>query len=523
MNTWTFRLEDQPNQYGRQGFHGLWFLLTYGEADEHYPEVVQTPTLRWQVTDEAITVEWEALADLERLMNCQLGDFRHGIAVPPGFETDPDKPGFYVTARAHHGICGRHFYAKSGRRRSRSRACKMVIDNLESPASTPEAPKKFQREVMQHDRATGPKDVLIMNGAGRWGRLFCANIIHPGLAKWNSTEVSVTPKDYFLLSFSCLSYLWVQSVEDDVVGISLDGLPMREAARFRRRWASLAGGSLYTVHGGYKLACWMIGAVLDLPLRSYAVLYVRGGERSKKSVTGLWRPEMAHHETASVYRLLDELAGIAGHDGAGHQLRVTRSIPVRVFPSKTITALDVLIQNLGQGQSWYVGIGPGATCDRNQFNPEREAFIGFTEEEQACLLLLHNTLGNDMEQEILRRMNRLFGALVHHYNQKFEGGRNNKVAWQRSRDRARRFALSTELNRATHRATILKAINAISAEANFWGAFTEEQVLWLLDRAEDQPVEVQQLLIMGCAIRVPKTDNDKTDNDKTDNDKTDND
>ena len=72
MHTWTYDLTRLTSSVERLGFHGLSLLLHHGENNPHYPEVVQSPTLKWTCTETAITISFETEADINKLVACQL-------------------------------------------------------------------------------------------------------------------------------------------------------------------------------------------------------------------------------------------------------------------------------------------------------------------------------------------------------------------------------------------------------------------------------------------------------------------
>jgi len=507
MTRWVFDLGSETSVHRRLGLHGLWRLLHHGENDEHFPNVVQSDTLRWTLTDTTVTIDWETPDDLNRLMGCQLGDFRQGIGCPPGYATDPDEPGFYATARAHQGICGTYFSVMKGGRRSESmslpkdakkkgaKEAKIAawraafghepitqVDNLPAAWSTEDEPRNVELKVTPHMRSDQAPEVPVTSKGALAKRTY-SSVFHPALAKWNNTAVKASGEDLFLVSFACLAYVFTLS-SDGFVGLGLDLDTFPETDRLHRRWCR--SRSILKVSGDPRAACWVIAASLGLPERTFDTLTPGGG--------GPFRPAAPAHGTQRAYNALGAMISPAAKS---RELWRTAAVPVRVLSDgHTNYVLDALVRNLEHGFAWYRDLGGAATVTRHVGRPNE--MHGLYPSESIVLTNLCSTMETTMEKQVRRRMNELFHSLARHYREHF--GCSTGDAY----DRARRFALHTHLNRAFNVATIMGSITSIQKESGYFIRFTEDEVDWLSLRARENPAEVRSLLCIACTTKFER-------------------
>lgn len=512
MQNWILDRSQISDPILQMGWSGLALLLTHGEASDRYPEVKQTDRLRWSLTETTITIEFEEPSDLHLLLNCQLGDFRDGVGIVPGYEVNPNRPGFYVTARAHGGICGGMFASKKGARRSWSlgekdkrKAHEAVhgpvldkVDNLLAPWATEKDPARLVMTVTPHRRAASEDGLafdLTPKGAFSKATRF-GNVVHPGLAQWNFNTVQGPPQDYFLASFSCLSYFWTHSSQVGVIGLGNIAPTLSEVLRLTTRW-TIRGESLYSVAGDAYAAAWAIAAALRLPPGSYPLVYALG----KTTIVGSFQAHsMGGYALDSIYKMLDSLSENLSPEGSALVLRRMASIPVRVFKDKTVTVLDIIFRNLQSGRHWCVGLGDGVTTDRNHYTNSKKPLVGFLPKERALLALIADHLGDTMERQIANRMSYLHWAVTQTFK---------PVYGQRAYEKARDFCVATHLNRVNTYGGLLKAINEIRQKAGMSpaGQFTAEEFDWLLAQAKRDLLAVKHLLILACGgvdFRTPE-------------------
>lgn len=554
MNAWTFDLAKETDPIRRLGIHGLWRLLHYGGSGEFsdcYPDVRQSKTLQWEMTDTVITLRWETVDDLNLLMGCQLGDFRRGVGVIPGYETDPDLPGFYATARGHLGITGTYFFSTTGMRRSDSLAPPAktkgggetgvdqekrekkeaqkgallaewkamfpgndpttVVKNLPKANSTEEEPASLELPVNPHARSrslpSSSQWTPPMLTAGKKGleSTGYGNVIHPALAKWNAIEIKAYPKDFFVASFSCLSYIYTKAV--DVVGLGMDFPTFSEADAKHQIWASGSKGTcVLWVEGNSRTAAWTIASLLNLPPRTYSVLSPEGHF--------LFSPETPKMDVGKVYALVS--SGLIPKSKLG-EIKSLGSIPVRVKPDGGILEefLDVLLRNLEHGFAWYRDLGGVATIERTA-KKSKETTVGLRRWERTALQKIterpQSPLESEMEQRIAKRMKSLFESLVHANRKHFSLAHPSPAnKWtDPAREKARDFAIRVHLNRAFNRSSILSALSRIRSEVTLLSPdtsaffFDDEEFAWLLQRSDENPGEVRSLLIFACEVRSTK-------------------
>ena len=476
MNTWHFDLTRMDSPLKESGLHGLGRLLIHGESDDHYPLVKQTDTLQWEVTDTAVTLQWDSPADLMQLMNCQLGDFHHGIGVPPGWCNDPALPGFYATVRAHQAIVGGGFSSMSGPRRSSSlgnvnRKKAWVAEHgceplTEVSSASEDGEHPITLAVKPHAWNTGKVPLLDLKvtakGAFKKNQP-AGQVLHPALNKWNNTQVRLTPEDRFLLSFSCLSYVYFW-MNTGLAGVGLNLRTFSEADTYHRKWAGRHDPrTILSLHTNETTAFWCVAALLKLPSKyAYPTL--------SADKVGMFRPQTVNHETEFVYRVLHD--GLTTSDKARHLFRL-KSVPVRIIghwdsdSKKTESLHDILLANLGAGRHWCTDLGDIALLSRgSKGNPfgGSSVYRGLTKAEQETLSAAVSTLESPMEKAIADKMGRLFAHLVRYYvNHSAHNDPN--AAWEAARKRARQVACDVHLNRARNLQSILEAIYQIQKAA----------------------------------------------------------
>lgn len=542
MNVWTFDLLKEANPIKRLGIHGLWRLLHYGSGRfaDYYPEIRKSATLDWTLTDTSVTLRFESAADLNRLLSCQLGDFRYGVGVLPGYQPEPGRTGFYATARAHQGTCylkdgnfPGHFSVKKGTRRSESllppkpvaedteetekerekreakaafyldwkaqfgREPVQAVDHLPKSSSTEEKPTSLEIKISPHARSKNT--IAIEEGKRGFKSDTFSSTHHPAYSQWNLHAVKGEADELFIVAFSCLSYVHTLA-SGGLLALGIDLPTFAEADEKHRLWgADQDPRNVLWVDGGTRTATWLIAAVLDLPARTYSVLSPDG--------PFLFFPDAPGRDISQVYRALsgalsprDKAGEIKGTQGVPTQTRIKRKKETEE-EEKLAYAIDAIVHNLEHGFAWYRDLAGVATVLRlnnmtGLYPAEREALRRITERP-------YSSLESPMEQQIATRMKSLFESLVKAYHAHFSLPQTQD-GWERARDKARDFAIRVHLNRAFNRETIFSSLSRIHAESgNFVPFFNADEFAWLLKRTEENPGEVRSLLIFACEVRSP--------------------
>lgn len=544
MNRLYFDLTREQNPLLRLGAHGLWALLTHGVGSKYgdrYPEVEQSETLSWELTDTTITLHYESVDDLNRLMMSVLGDFRDGVAVPPGWSGDLSIPSAYPLSRFHSATVS--YFAPDrakGRRRAYSlgngknpgddkkwaswraahpgRVLRSTIETCNKIKTDSDGnPIPYPVSFTPYEMSPANRLHLKANNSGIPNKMQEGmGSFHPALGKWNENAIDMPFEDLFLVSFSCASYVYTLSDEGKnfsdkkalPVGIGIDAPTFAEADELRRRWTALSDNPyLIRVWSNDHTALWMMSATLDLPDRTYQTLTCRG--------PGQFRPATVTHKTQFVYGLFrsQPMTRLA----MGGVLAGLGSVSLRRIMSggkKYRTTLhDVVLRNLERGDSWARGLD-----DLTRTNPELSRF------QRRIFTYMADNLGDPMELEIIRQMNWNYNSLV----RKFHDEDPNKD-WDKARKRAQDF-FKIHLSHAYSMGDIILGIQSIKDLHPNAPGLTEAQWEWVTNTAKADPDLVRGLLLAGRAYQNPKKakgsdgpETDTSDDEDTDPDDTDTD
>lgn len=486
-NHMRFDLTQETDLYRRLGLHGLYRLLAYGEEDEHFPGVRQTETCQWEIDEDANTIDlwYDSQDDLVVLMNNQWGDFRHGIAVNPGYETNPDKDGAYVTVRFHQATAGRFFFGMTGPRRSGS----MSKDK-----------DKGRAEInhLQKVLGNGETTPLVMgytrhnaNPLMKIGKHFSA-AVHPALSQWNYSSITATPEDYFLISFACLSYIYTMSSED-LVGMGIDRPTFVQAATVHDHWRFIGGDgaarNVLWVSGGVRAALWVMASALDLE-GTFSALY-------KKGDTGhlLFNTRLPNDRTVQLFEMVRSFQCAQDKNG---KIRGTYSIPVRMKSSTEVheTALDRIVFNLENGLRWFLGL------DETLYQTERGVKGLYRSESDLYTLIFQGDPDmDDIEREVGRKFNHIFYTLARKYAR--DAGREKPQ--DKDHEKARKRITRTYLARASTTDSLLDAVASIKDESGWDGTFTADEGAYILMKARSNPMELRSFLNLSLNIRFNQT------------------
>ena len=514
---WVFDLAQTAHPIRRIGIHGLCQALYYGEGNPRYPGVKQTDHLQWSMGDTAVRIQFkgpEGIAGLNGLMSSHVGDFRDGIAIPPGYPDDPSQKGFYATVRAHQAIT----FARFGRRSlslssqaNASRRRKWIEEHGRTPIEEVASAfrmvdgelEPFSKKVTAHQ--WNPVLSLEQTAKKKTLRRFQeqgGKALHPSLSKWNDFGAKLTPEDKFLLTFSCLGYVYSWLKEGGCIGLGLDLPTFPEAREYHDIWCCTEPKILFTIPGSEHTAFWLIATILGLPDRPYPTL-------SDRQV-GMFRPSVESYETEFLYRVLHK--GLTNADKSKMLYRV-RSVPVRVYetsaddkPSKVITLQDIVLRNLEHGQHWSLGLDACAFLVRKKPGSKKKGSEGLYKSEALDATEIINALTSEdpVEKAVMTRMNWMFGHLVRYYATRKSATNPN---WDKGRLLARQHAVRIHLNRATTFTGVIDALNAIRDKAPSvpdgkggnkscpW--FSDAELQWILDH-KDEPYLLRSLLTFAC-------------------------
>lgn len=494
----------------RAGLFGLWRVLKYGEHDDNYPGVKQTENLQWELGETTIKLTFRSFRDLIPLMRDMLGHFPHGIANPPGYESNPLASGFYMTLRVHQALFA-YFRKKSGGARSESFALpkeeqkkaekeqkilawrKRFRNEPITEVATLLMPKrkeddkdepfKLETTPRMHCPEFPPEDLFMEEGKVKKS-VGMKVVFHPACMAWRNKKIWKDPFDAFLIYFSCLSYVYTcngkdSDGKDTYVGVAVDADTFTEADRYHRGWASSTEiMRIVTVWGDETMACWFIAAALGLPERTYLTLTPRGA--------GMFTPIAPAHPQTAVY---EALRGMVRAVDVNEMLWTVDRIPIRKGKNPP-SATERLVSNLADGATWCRGIEGALTVEKK--GPDGKVYEGLSKRDKESLARVARILGGPMEKQVMQRMSKLYGSLIIHYKEHFG------VGWPTARKKAMNFAVKSRLNGAHHRSTLLGAINEIRQEADSRVTFSQEESDWLIQHAGENPEDVRSMLILAC-------------------------
>lgn len=510
---WTFDLKNEADPVRRGAIHGLWRLLHYGEGDDRYPGVKQENGLSWTITgDSRIEIRFTDPMSLNALMQCQMGDFRDGLAVPPGYEgnvnhEDAYATGIYCTlqgafksmagasrgtslsgkkdetqawvkAHGHQPVtaiaCG-HEYTKLQNGEWVTVAFSLTVNpwkwdqNLRiwDPPGLNEAEDSEGEPVLNPE--TGEPVMKVTKGG--WKKTGSV-AIHPALAKWNDKAIKMDPQSLFLLSFGCINFI-ACSVSTAAVGLSPDGPDFSSVDVYHKRW--IRNPLLKTCHLDARTALWAVAAVVELPKGSYPWCGKESFgifDTSGYTTQSLDRIYAAINNTKTRLSPLNTVA----------QLQKLNTRPVSDKPGNKTLFLTQIVRNLERKVPFYMEL------ERVPFkiNPNMANLL--TKPEEATF----------------KWMKDLSSAV---FNQLIEAGHSKDSAGKRTVT----LMQETNLRRARNRAGILDAINRIQAFLNVPKTMPADVQKYIWDRAGINPLEVRALLIFACnTLKEKKAVPDKT-------------
>lgn len=517
MNKYLFDLDSETRPLFRAGIHGLWRLLRYGEGHPEYSAIRQTETLKWSYTDTTIQLEWASYDDLHLLLNNMLSDMNYGIAVPPGYETDPDRQGFYITARQHQGIVS-PFKEMRGSCRSVSLGASPSEPKPEKKNTKKPTKEKTKQEIEEEQKKAEKKAekradwiawvaehghqpvfqvdnlsvdsehslVLSVQPHRRVDNMFLikkdgkpvstfSTPFHPALSAWNNKQIKASTEELFIVAFACLSYIFTMS-KGGPVGLAIDAPTFSEADSYHRRWLSAGEPrNVLWVDCGYRTVLWVLSCAVDLPVGSYHAITPCGSQ--------LFYNQALYNQNL-IYAALGSSMEVISKNGF---LKKVSWIPV----DSTGTFLDVVLRNLESNQPWFKGLVGMFTFVRNK----ELKYIGLSTRDSFFVTKIGEILMNDIEKKTARWMHSLFLSLAKAYGKKDES----------DFDKATSVAISTHLARASSRASMIGALNAIQRDAGH-SSIPDDVYDFIWDRSERHASEIREFLIMACKLRYPKAE-----------------
>lgn len=563
MNTWNFNLQTETNPVFRQGIHGLSRLLRLGEKSDCYPEIHQSSSLSWSVTDTQITLQWETTADLERLMFGMLGDFRHGVGVPPGYATSPEDVGFYVSARAHDAINGQIFREKKGACRSRS------LDKMVDAFRTAFPHFQVVEEVSCAARKNSDNEdepirlkVTPHFRPGTWispkGQAKAEQVKPPkksvlaAAAKALNVDVAdiKAPADVFArLLQACEEQGLPVPAELEAQAVSGEEPPLKikktfgvvyhpllakwndcdiactEQENFIASFACLAYAFTRATEGP-------VGLALDLPTFSLAERFHR--KHAGQDALGVL-PWVDGSERLAAWALASRLELPDG------TYMVVSAMGVQWFSTK-LPAQDAstrLRQALLAAEVPQDTIG---TIRRLRMVPTRnlktdkepllvsalDQILTNLQGGQSWLVGLEGTAtvkrrtkaSSDPHVGLFKSEAEIFAEVVHTLEDAMETQIRNEMRKvfvalgykyesnfgkaSKPWDRARKFVINTQLNRVTNAQSLMEALNQIVQEAGVGHSFTPDTFAAIWAMAEKQPLKAKALLSIACTVFTPK-------------------
>lgn len=90
VNCFKFSLKTEHNPWKRAAIAGLYRVLTQYKYSAVHERIRPTATCYWNITDDTdIEIHFDSISELDSIVQDSLGDFTRGIAISPGFSTDP--------------------------------------------------------------------------------------------------------------------------------------------------------------------------------------------------------------------------------------------------------------------------------------------------------------------------------------------------------------------------------------------------------------------------------------------------
>jgi hypothetical protein len=487
-NHWQFKLTEEGDVFLRLGIHGLYRLLAHGEGAENFSTIKQSKTLQWELDTEANTIDlwWEAEDDLSRLLQGMWGDYSGGLITNPGYEHDPDKDGAYVTARFHGAVAG-YFSTGPGKKRSQSSGKRVKLDHLLLPFNDKKG-ESIPWEISFTAHTHPPeKSKLVFQNKKRG----MSSTLHPALTTWHGESLTCTAEQGFLLSFSCLAYIFTYCT-DGYVGLGIDLPSFAEADAVHRRWSfsgsENSGRAILTIAGKRDTALWVMAVALGLD-GTFSAIY-QPEPRSKSTGHKMFNTRLPGRREQRLRELVPQFFQDA--DASARFLR-TLNMPLRSYEKggRMVTmesVLDRVIHNLTHGFRWFAGMHeyPSKTNNRPTKKHEQKLLLNLCQGDPDMDLV---------EQEVCRKFRNLYYGVA---LQEAERVRGPKAAPKpEDYEHAERVVVRTELNRANNTASILRAINNIKRVSKTNLVWTADQQEYLITMARQDPITLKAILVLS--------------------------
>lgn len=511
MNTYRIHvdLDLEADPVRRAACHGLWRFLHHGEKDDRFPVVRQTDTCKWTLTDTTLDLEG-TVEDFNNLLAYQLGDFRDGIAINPGYEANPNDPAIYATILFHRGTTSTEYFRgpsgscrSKGLGRAQDKDLKVawiakwghpMIEKVSCLRRADATPVEMQ--VTPHMRSENT--LKLIEGEIGKGKNKTVGLTDPAkyttavscaVATWNNVSIKADPLDVFLLSFSCLSYIYTGAV-DDLVGLAVDAPTFSAADTIHRRWQGKYEDSLglLWVRTSDRAALWVLAAVLRLR-GVFPALTSKGPLLFDTSLPG--------DRTTLLFDLLRAQAK-AGVLEANSKFSVIDHIPVRTKAdgSVLLSTTDLIVFNLENSFRWFRDLGGIYSCKR-AFKSQGQEYVGITKKESRYVQPLIDQEIDMTPTEIA--LMKSFGVLFRGVAKTLAGpdGRPNY-------DRADSFVFAQNMARATNTRGLRDAIDKIVHKSAYKPDWTLEEVVLMWEMAAKRPADLRALVTFGCKARFEK-------------------
>lgn len=291
--TWTYNLAEEKDPVKQACIIGLHRVLSKSAASKVHTTLVQTKTCTWELTDSTVTITFTDLADLNAITRKMLGDFTRGIAIIPGYPTNPLDESFKISINVHRASIHNIFKpAKKGpqwaastnpgaRKDKKPYLDKFVADNaanfellkgfgnITPNAALPSAdhPDRLIFPPSLELKSLKPQPILAMR--------------HPMFTMWYNNSPSILAQEAFLLSFAIAGYVYLsvntvtasenkkaeRKTEYVAIGLVADAFSQVDA--WMDKWLSKPQPE---INGPPELALWTLATILNLPDANYPVI-----------------------------------------------------------------------------------------------------------------------------------------------------------------------------------------------------------------------------------------------------------
>lgn len=397
-NIWVFNLLEEKDPFVLACIVGLHRVLSQAHNSVVHTNLVQTPTCTWVLTETTITITFLTLEDLNAIVREMLGDFTRGIAIIPGYPTDPMQYNFRISVDAHRASIHNIFKpakrgpqwaastnpgAKKGKKSYLNAfiaANKGYFDQLLSFGKI--TPNAALPPINHPDRSLFPPNIAL--DATKPGTMA---IRHPMYAMWYNQERCNTLKNQFLYTFAIAGHIYLgvntvipsehkkieQRTEYIALGIYAD--TFSQVDKWMDDWFDIQP---LNISGPPQLALWIIAAFLKLHNTSYSVIdRINGGYY-------LFRPTQQEKFYSLMNQFVEGLTNEAG-------IVITRRVHYDPL-------LWPLLDNYFKGTVWYANV------------PKNINTIYYFEKRQENLQRLIEQIANTEEQELLKSLSNMIGS-----------------------------------------------------------------------------------------------------------------